>query len=288
MADRQRVELTGVPETMLWTLNNRAAVARRPGSFFQDPDAVAIADAIDYPFEQNFGKPDSSHAYRAFVFDEQVRRYLADHPGCTVVELAAGLETQFRRVDDGRVRWLAVDLPEAIDVRERFLPSEGRHQNLAADALDPTWLDQVDAGAGVYITAGGLLMYFEEADVRRLVTACAERFPGGGMVFDAIPRWFSRKTLRGYAKTPAYTAPRMPSGLNVDEQSSLRVEPGDRRRARHRRPSATAKAAVPADQARHPDPRPRHEAAQRHRTGVPLTDVGPPAARWAGPRLALR
>lgn len=28
--DRQRVELTGVPETMLWTLNNRAAVARRP------------------------------------------------------------------------------------------------------------------------------------------------------------------------------------------------------------------------------------------------------------------
>lgn len=127
-------------------------------------------------------------------------------------------------------------------------------------------MDQVDAGAGVHITAGGLLMYFEEADVRRLVTACAERFPGGGMVFDAIPRWFTRKTLRGYAKPPQYTAPRMPWGLNVDEQSSLLEW--------SRRPPTCATSSsfrggeTRCDQARDPDPRPRHEAVQPDRTGV--------------------
>ena len=35
------------------------------------------------------------------------------HPAGTVVALGEGLETQFWRPDNGRVRWLSVDLPAA-------------------------------------------------------------------------------------------------------------------------------------------------------------------------------
>ncbi len=80
------VELTGVPETMLWTLHNRAWEARKPNGFLRDPDCVRIYDAIHYDYEANFGTPDGSHAERSRVFDETLRPWLTAHPGGTVVE----------------------------------------------------------------------------------------------------------------------------------------------------------------------------------------------------------
>jgi O-methyltransferase involved in polyketide biosynthesis len=47
------------------------------------------------------------------------RRFLAANPDGTVVALGEGLETQFWRVDNGRVRWLTVDLPETIAAASR-------------------------------------------------------------------------------------------------------------------------------------------------------------------------
>ena len=48
--EKASVQLAGVPETLLWTLYNRASDARRADGLLHDPLAVQIADAIDYPF----------------------------------------------------------------------------------------------------------------------------------------------------------------------------------------------------------------------------------------------
>lgn len=215
------VELAGVPETMLWTLYNRASEAKRSAGYLRDPDAIRIYDAIAYDYARSFGKPHASHAMRSRLFDDTVRPWLARHPGGTVVELGAGLETQFQRCDDGRVTWLCVDVPESIAVRTRFLPPTERCRYIAKSALDLSWMDEVDAARGVLITAQGLLMYFEEADVKRLLVTAIERFPGAEILFDAIPPWFSRKTLAGFAPTKHYTAPRMPWGASRDELPPL-------------------------------------------------------------------
>jgi O-methyltransferase involved in polyketide biosynthesis len=42
-----KVELGGVPETLLWTLYNRSIEARRPDAILTDPQAVALVDVID-------------------------------------------------------------------------------------------------------------------------------------------------------------------------------------------------------------------------------------------------
>ena len=136
--------------------------------------------------------------------------------------LADGLETQAWRVDNGRMRWLSVDLPEAVAIRRRFLPESDRFRDLACSALDFRWMDEVDASRGVMITAQGLLMYLEPADVMRLIAGCAERFPGGAMLFDVIPCWATWLTRRGLQKTKAYRLPPMPWGLNTDELATIR------------------------------------------------------------------
>jgi O-methyltransferase involved in polyketide biosynthesis len=216
-----RLALEGIPETMLWTLHNRANEARKPNGYLKDPDCVRIYDAIDYDYTRNFGTPDGSHPMRSRLFDDKLRPWLQRHPGGAVVELAAGLETQFQRCDDGRVRWYCVDVPEAIAVREQFLPASERCKHIAKSALDLSWLDDIDGTRGVFVSAQGLLMYFQEAQVRELFCAIVDRFPGAVLMFDAIPSWFSKRTLQGFGKTKHYTAPPMPWGIGRDDLEPL-------------------------------------------------------------------
>jgi len=161
---------------------------------------------------------------RAAEIDRALRHWIERHPSGFVVSLGEGLETQVRRVDNGRLRWLSVDLPDVIRLRERFLPPTRRFRHFAGSALDPAWMDAVDVSSGVFIIAQGLLMYLEPQQVQWLLIGIAERFPGAEMVFDTIPRWFSRLTLRGLQRAPHYRLPPMPWGINRDE-----VEPALRR-----------------------------------------------------------
>jgi len=108
-----KVELTGVPETALWNLYERASAAR--AGHLDDPRAVEVLERLDYPFER-FDVPYAGfaarlHALRVRTIDAAVRRVLAGAPDATVVALGEGFETQFWRVDDGRLTRPARPVP---------------------------------------------------------------------------------------------------------------------------------------------------------------------------------
>jgi O-methyltransferase involved in polyketide biosynthesis len=216
-----KIDLNGIPETAMWTLYNRASEAQRPGGVLRDPKCIQVFEAIDYSYEHKFGKEQGGlHGEKSRIFDIAVRKWLADHPSGTVVELGAGLETQFQRVDNGTVFWACVDLEEVIAVREKFLPPTERCRCIAADACDLSWFDQVGSGP-VLITAQSLLMFFHEEQVRQLIVAIVDRFPGAEMVFDAISPMISKKTVEGYDLTENYRFPAMPWGIKRNDIAPL-------------------------------------------------------------------
>lgn len=217
--------LTGVSETALLTLQVRATEARRPDSIIEDPMAIELMDSIDFDWGKFGFARRQDMALRTVAFDSQCRRYLGAHPSATVVALAEGLQTSFYRLDAAGVghefRWLTVDLPPIIDLRRKLLPTSDRIQTCAQSALDFSWMDQVDTDNGVFITAEGLLMYLQPDEAMSIITECAKRFPGGQMMFDLPPVFFSFLARRGVRTSLRYKVPPMPFALSIDELANL-------------------------------------------------------------------
>jgi O-methyltransferase involved in polyketide biosynthesis len=222
---KERVVLSGVSETALLTLNARAREARRADAVIDDPMAIALVDSIHFDFAK-FGTSHQGIALRARAFDIQTQSYLRKHPSATVVALAEGLQTSFWRLEaaipDSQFRWLTVDLPPIVDVRTRLLPPSPRVSVCAQSALDYSWMDTVDPAGGVVITAEGLLMYLQPGQALGLITQCAKRFPGGQMLFDLPPAWFSKVSRYGGLRTSRrYKVPRMPFSLSAGQAADL-------------------------------------------------------------------
>lgn len=57
-----------------------------------------------------------------------------------VVQLGEGLDTQRQRLPLPAATRYSIDLPEALALRERFMPADERHRHLAFSATDPRWL----------------------------------------------------------------------------------------------------------------------------------------------------
>jgi len=229
-ASRVPVELTGVPETLLWNLYHRAVATRGPKPLLQDPEAVEVVGRLDHRFDALDGgdaqRSAEWHAMRVRTFDAEVRRFLDARPGGTVVALGEGLETQFHRVDDGRVRWVSIDLPETIALRRRVLPEGPRQRTLEFSATDPEWPRHVGATDPVLITAQGLLMYFPLDEVASLIERCAHRFPGQALVFDATSGWMRAARARNDAQRTDRSSAEWLWSNNAAVRSRLAALPG--------------------------------------------------------------
>lgn len=172
-------QLKGVPETLMIPLAMRAAESRRPDAIICDPTAERIVAAVDYNFAQFRGAwmTQADVAVRTEIIDEFVRSQMARHQKLIVVTLGAGLDGRFDRLDDGRVRWFDLDLPEVIDLRRKFFAETDRRRFIPRSLLDFAWIDELarQPDEHVLVIAEGVLHYFPEADVRRLLREIATR-----------------------------------------------------------------------------------------------------------------
>ncbi|MCB5909629.1 class I SAM-dependent methyltransferase [Streptomyces pinistramenti] len=162
-------------------LRARPDASRWPENPEEPPGRAGRAEAVDPPGVRRSGP-------RARCFDAAVRAYVARHPEATVVALGEGLGTGYWRLDNGRLHWLSVLPPRTAAVRRMLLPDGARRRTVVRPERGNGWLDAVRAPErGVIVTAPGLPVRLAPQEVRELLAACAERLPGGALVFDALP-----------------------------------------------------------------------------------------------------
>lgn len=168
----------------------RALESEREDAIIHDPLAVQVYQDLGGSREFLLGV--SGHDLFATVmrvrqFDHYGHDFLTHHPGALVVDIGCGLDTRFDRLDDGKMHWLGIDLPEVINLRRTLLPDSERCQTLPHSMFDLAWLDRVtQIDKPVIFLAEGVFPYFSSSDIKPLITALVGRFPGGQLVFDAL------------------------------------------------------------------------------------------------------
>ncbi|MDR2197414.1 MAG: class I SAM-dependent methyltransferase, partial [Coriobacteriales bacterium] len=119
------------------------------------------------------------------------------------MNLGAGLDDTFLRVDNGCIRWYNLDLPDAIAYRERFIKPTERCRNIAKSMFDYSWLDEVQASADApaLLLAAGLFFYFDHAQIEGLFREVCARFTHGVLFFETCSESGTRIANRMVKKT---------------------------------------------------------------------------------------
>ncbi|EYF02937.1 class I SAM-dependent methyltransferase [Chondromyces apiculatus] len=186
MGEKAKVDLGKVQETLLIPLYGRAVETRKRRPLLSDPKAVEMVAAIDYDFHK-FDRSTSlvGSVLRTVMLDEWIKDFLAAHPTGTVVEIGAGLNTRFERLDNGQLRWFDVDLPDSVALRNRFFTDSARRTTVAASVLDESWITRVKESNGpFFIVVEAVLLYLAEDEVKQALSRIAQEFPGARVAFD--------------------------------------------------------------------------------------------------------
>jgi O-methyltransferase involved in polyketide biosynthesis len=215
MSDKIAVDLGSVQTTLLLPLWGRAMETRKTKPRLIDRKAVEIIDRIDYDFSEiasgTHNVTQLEWIARSVHIDRTIREFLAAHPAATIINVGCGLDTTFERVDNGRLFWYDLDLPDAIELRRKFIQESDRRKFLPCSFLDECWFNQIKVHQNVFLMAAGVLYYFEENQVREIFDKICSTFPGSEFVFDAASHMGVRMANR-----------KVIQNVGLDEQSFLK------------------------------------------------------------------
>lgn len=194
MSDTIDQDLSGVAETLLIPLYNRAIESQRPDAMLKDEKAVELVMQRSLHFDRirRVRMTELLKVMRILFtreFDRYARDFLRCHPQAVVVHIGCGLDSRFERVAarNSQVEWYDLDLPDVIELRRKLMGGEGeRYHLLGCSVLDNAWLEavKVHSPRPILFVAETVFVYFTEAQVKQVVLALRDHFPGAELIFD--------------------------------------------------------------------------------------------------------
>jgi O-methyltransferase involved in polyketide biosynthesis len=181
--------LEGVPETLLIPLWARAVESKQENPIIIDDLSIEMIEKIEYDFSK-FDKAWMSQTgvvIRTELLDKATDGFICKNPDAVIINIGCGLDTRFFRVDNGRINWYDLDLPEVINVRKQFFEETDRYKMIDKSVFDYSWIKDVNTiNKPVLIIAEGVLMYFTEEEVKKLMDTLVDSFKESEMLFEVI------------------------------------------------------------------------------------------------------
>ena len=226
-------ELTPMEQTAFLTEYARALDSQWPRPILGDRLAYDVVGKIDYDFA-GLGVQSSvacQTALRAKMLDDRVRAFVAEHPDAVVVDLGAGLDSGFYRVDPPpSVDWYSVDLPGITGLRDQVLPANAHSHSVPISLADEAWPDAIPAERPTMLIADGLFAFLSEAMIAGIFRRITDHFASGELAFNDYGRIGAAQPACGQA-LPAEDVQgrRKPVGLRGIQGRTLSrdVEPAD-------------------------------------------------------------
>ena len=194
-------ELTPVEQTAFLTEYARALDSGWPRPILGDKLAAGVVAEIDYDFA-GFGVQTSvvcQTALRAKMLDDRVRAFIRQHPDAVVVDLGAGLDSGFYRVDPPpSVDWYSVDLPGILAVRDAVLPANPHSHTVPVSLAEKRWPETIPADRPTVLIADGLFAFLTEEVIIDIFRRITEYFGSGELAFNDYGRigWMSKLAIK--------------------------------------------------------------------------------------------
>lgn len=184
-------KLGAVQSTLLLPLIGRAEISKRFPNFFFDAKAIELVNNLEFDKRKairNMGQAGLiAMAVRAKKFDAAIQQFLHFHPKATILNVGAGLDTAFWRVDNEQLRWIDLDLPDSLSLRQQFLPPSERNPHIAKSVFDFSWIEDIgDVSDGLFIQIPGVLPYMDPQFVQSFFEDVPQRLPNAEVIFDTV------------------------------------------------------------------------------------------------------
>jgi O-methyltransferase involved in polyketide biosynthesis len=203
------MNLSEVSRTAILALLGRVVESEKKNPVFNDPMAVLCLErllSISSEAEKNRimkwkkryagmnGRDAKARALTARSFDSIASRFIAENPGCTVINLACGFDTRFWRIENGKCKYIELDLPEMIEMKREILKDQLDYELIGCSVLDTAWIDQVttNGNSNFLLIAEALFYYLPKQEVTRLLQEIARRFNRSQLVLDMAPEKYTR------------------------------------------------------------------------------------------------
>lgn len=188
--------LTGSAETMLQSFYARADYSLGKHPVYYDAKAVELVKKIDYDFSK--AKKDQAMnkgvIARTLVFDELVKAFISENPDCTIVNIASGLDTRFYRMDNGRITWHNLDLPETIALRDEIFEESGRVSSIPVSVLDESWPSYVKQRGMMLFIIEGLSMYLTKEENEKMLKIIHDHFDNAYVMLECLAKkWVNKE-----------------------------------------------------------------------------------------------
>ncbi|MDY6084925.1 MAG: class I SAM-dependent methyltransferase [Dialister sp.] len=158
---------------------------------------MELVKKLDYDFSkfQKATLSQSGCAARSAILDRETKRFRRNHAHAVCINLCAGLDTRFYRVNRDGLDWYNIDLPNVIRLRAELLPEETDNvHNVAGSILEAdtfSFKEEV-SGRPVLLIMEGASMYFTEEEMRRLLKMLQDQFPRAVMLMEVMPPFLIR------------------------------------------------------------------------------------------------
>jgi len=194
------IKVGQIAQTAFLTLQCHALDAASSHPILNDVESIGILNVLKeitgfYDFNPNrIKKSLVNHiALRARQYDWFAKRFIEKYPEAAVVNIGCGMDNRFKRIDNGKILFYDLDLPDIINIKEKIIAPTKRYSQFAQSVFDFEWIKEIDREQ-VFLLAEGVFMYCEPTDIKNLFFELHKRFSNPEIVLEV----FNSKWLTGW------------------------------------------------------------------------------------------
>ncbi|MBQ8139285.1 MAG: class I SAM-dependent methyltransferase [Lachnospiraceae bacterium] len=169
-----------IQETALIPLAIKASETARTNARIKDLKAKEIIETLGVDVSKF--DPFLSHegvVARTIMFRDELKRLIDMYQDALCVNLGCGFDDKFSQVDNGKITWFDVDLPDQIAVRRKVYEDRERCTMLSGSALEGEWTKSLPKNDMTIVVMEGVLEYFSKDMVKTCLNMLCDSFSHG-------------------------------------------------------------------------------------------------------------